>query len=345
MNFLKTIGILLLIFVLVCCAIGLIQPKHYYVERKLEINVPVQEVHFNISSWEKWKAWSPWEGADTSIYSKIEGKDGSVGSRYNWKSTNPDVGFGNMKFTDIQENKIEFDINLKSPLRLRHKATFDFAHSIKNTTKVTWSLKGKISFFERISSVFWSMDDMTGQELEKGLRNLKDLLERQYAKKNQSKASGIEEFTFLKKSYLINKQVMKLSFAQAQSIGFPEKEITKLMAYANENRVKTSGAPVTFFYDLDTIKGTYSLAVGLPLDSIISDSLDYSILSIEESKAVSYEHKGSHNSLFDVHRKLKSHLVMENLTQIYPVVVSYDSSALDGKNLENWTTTVMYLHE
>ena len=347
MNFLKTIGILLFIFVLVLCTIGFIQPKNYLVKRSTEINAPIQEVHKKISSWKSWEKWSPWVELDTAMYTKIGGLDGTIGSRYNWKSNNPDVGTGNMVFTDFKKDKVGFKINLQSPFNISQDAYFIIKENSKGNTHIIWSLNGESSFFERIASVFWNMDAMVGPDLEKGLRNLKNLVESERLRAIHSRDKQgirVEEFTFEETIYLTNK-IKIVPLEEAISLEYYYKEVKDLFAYANEYRINIIGPPARLIYSKDTIKKRATIAIGLPIDSIIDNTLNHPIVEIKQSKAAKYTNTWMYDELPLVNVKLRTHLMVKGLKQIFPTVVIFNINPEQEPNPEKWKTSVIYLHE
>jgi hypothetical protein len=233
------------------------------------------------------------------MYTNIGGVDGTIGSRYNWKSNNPDVGTGNMVFTDFKKDKVEFKINLHSPFKITHDAYFNIKENSMGNTYIIWSLNGESSFFERIASIFWNMDAMVGPDLEKGLRNLKKLVESERLKAIHSRGEQgirVEEFSFEETIYLTNK-IKIVPLEEAISLKYYYKEVKDLFAYANEYRINIIGPPARLIYSKDTIKKKATIAIGLPIDSAINTTLTHSILEIKQSKAVKYTNTWMYDEL------------------------------------------------
>ena len=344
MNFLKTIGILLLILVLVFCTIGLIQPKTYAVERKIEIKVPSQEVYDYLCSWKQWKKWSPWEKLDSSMYSKIEGKDGQLGSRYNWNSRNTEIGSGYLKFTKFDKNEVSFDFNMMSPLNIKHKSSFNLMKVIERTTKVTWVIKGELAFFERVSSIFWSMDDIIGQDMEKGLRNLKNLVEKEHAKNNQIGVDDIEKYLFNERTYLVKELSQNVPLSMVYRQNFPIVDIRNLMSTARDLALQTTGSPVVIFNNIDTNTLVYSMLVALPLDSLGMDT-SIQTITIRESKAAKLDVMDREERFLEAHLLLQSFVKNDKQTAVPTIIIRYNSNNSLPINSSDSDVSIIYLYE
>ena len=281
----------------------------------------------------EWKNWSPWIEMDTAMYTKIEGEDGKVGARYNWKSNNPDVGNGNMIFIDFETNRINFNINHHSPFIKTHNASFYIKENSKGNSVVTWRLNGKSSFFERIASVFWGMDAMVGPDLEKGLRNLKNLAEKEKIK--AIPIERVEEFIFNKTIFLTRK-IRIVPLQEASSLEYFKKEVKGILAYANKNKIEITGPPTTLIYKWDTIKKKITMAIVLPIDSVISIDSAHSIIKIKESQASKFSKTGIYSTLPEVHDKLRMHLMIKGLEQLMPMLIINNLNLEQEANPENW---------
>ena len=71
------IGVVVLIVVLVVVVMA--QPSTYHVERSTHIKAPAEVVWAEISDFEKWKGWNPWEKSDPEQTTTIEGEPETVG--------------------------------------------------------------------------------------------------------------------------------------------------------------------------------------------------------------------------------------------------------------------------
>ncbi len=177
MKILKIVGIVLAVILAALTIIGLVAPKDYNIHRETVINAPAETVFKNVTTYENFKKWSPWQNLDSNITTTIEGTDGTVGSKYSWKG-NDKVGEGSMTVLKIEENKsIEQALEFLKPFK-SSTTTYMNLEPADGGTKVTWGMKGESGFIVRIMmTLMGGMDKAVGKDYENGLANLKKLSE------------------------------------------------------------------------------------------------------------------------------------------------------------------------
>ncbi|MBX2863111.1 MAG: SRPBCC family protein [Leptolyngbyaceae cyanobacterium MAG.088] len=176
--FSKLIGglgaVLLLVFV-----VGFVLPSQVHVERSLVINAQPTEIFPLISDLGEWNAWSPWAAMDPDAEMTISGT--GVGQTMQWHSEDPQVGDGTQEITGL-ESPSQMTTHLDFGDQGMADATWQLT-SQADGTLVTWMLdtdmrEGVPTLMQSISTYFgFLMDGMVGKEYEKGLSNLKSLVE------------------------------------------------------------------------------------------------------------------------------------------------------------------------
>lgn len=167
------ISILLLAFLL----IALFAPKKYSVEREIVINKN-QEMVFNYLKYLKNQDhYSTWARVDLNMKKIFKGTDGKVGFVISWESGLKSVGKREEEITAISEfNRIDYEMRFIKPRKYVSKVAFILSKVDENKTKVTWIFYNKIPYPFNIKLLFFNMDKAYGSDLEKGLDNLRTIL-------------------------------------------------------------------------------------------------------------------------------------------------------------------------
>ena len=100
-----------------------------------------------------------------------------VGAIFYW-SGNKKVGEGRMTITDSQPDKsVRIRIEFMRPFKATNIAEFTFEPQ-GAATNVTWSMTGERNFVSKAFCLFINMDKMVGGDFEKGLSQLKSVVEK-----------------------------------------------------------------------------------------------------------------------------------------------------------------------
>ncbi len=115
--------------------------------------------------------------ADPNMKKSHKGTDGTVGFLYSWDSTVKNVGAGEQEITAIEEGKsIEYAIRFSRPMQNTGKTKFLITNHGDNVSVVTWIFDSPSKFPMSLFSPIFKI--MLGKDLEKGLINLKNNLEK-----------------------------------------------------------------------------------------------------------------------------------------------------------------------
>jgi uncharacterized protein YndB with AHSA1/START domain len=172
----KKIAVGLLAVVAVFVVVVALLPSDFRIERSAAIAAPPEAVFAHVNDFRKWQEWSPWAKLDPDAKATFDGPDSGVGAKFLWVG-NDDVGEGHMTITASQPSEtIELDLVFIKPYESSAKTVFSFAPKGEETV-VHWTMMGKNGFVERAICLFINMDDMVGGDFEKGLANLKSIVE------------------------------------------------------------------------------------------------------------------------------------------------------------------------
>ena len=162
-----------------------------HIERSIDINKKIDEVYKSLLDFNDWLYWSPWLIMEKEAKTVVS-EDGRY---YEWKGDR--IGEGNMTIEREEENKtIDYDLTFLKPWKSKAKVRFKLVEN-KNHTNIVWMMDSSLPFF-----MFWmkkSMEAYVGMDYERGLRLLKDFLEKG---KIDSTIKVLGEYEFSETNYV-----------------------------------------------------------------------------------------------------------------------------------------------
>jgi hypothetical protein len=164
--------IALLIFVVIAG-----RPDEFCVTRTATIPASPATVFAQVNDLHAWEAWSPWAKLDPKAKNSFTGADAGAGAAMAWDGNNK-VGAGKMTITESRADEwIRFRLEFVRPFKATNTAEFTFKPE-GNQTVVNWGMSGKNNFGGKVFSLFMNCDDMIGKDFDKGLANLKSVVEK-----------------------------------------------------------------------------------------------------------------------------------------------------------------------
>jgi hypothetical protein len=181
---LKKIFMVLALIVIVLILVVAFQPADFRVERSITIAAPANVVFAQVNDFHNWQEWSPWAKLDPACKVNYEGPASGKDASFSW-SGNDKVCEGRM--TILESNPFEL-IKIKlefiKPFEATNTSEFTFKPDGKQTV-VTWSMYGTNNFIGKAFCLFMDMDKTVGGDFEKGLAQMKALVEAAPKKKAQ----------------------------------------------------------------------------------------------------------------------------------------------------------------
>jgi hypothetical protein len=172
------LGVFVIILVLVAGVCGYIatRPAEYTVTRSATFAAQPEVVFAQVNDFHKWDAWSPWAKIDPAMKITYSGPQSGKGASYAWIG-NGDVGEGQMTIIDSKPTEaVKIDLQFLKPFAASCITDFDIKPSGDKTT-VTWTMKGQNNFIAKAFTMFMDMDQMIGADFEKGLAQMKPVVE------------------------------------------------------------------------------------------------------------------------------------------------------------------------
>jgi hypothetical protein len=164
------------VIVIVLVVIVALQPSDFRVARTATISAPAPAVFAQVNDFHKWEAWNPWGKIDPAMKQTYEGASAGSGAIYTWVGNNK-VGKGRMTLTESHPSDlIRIRLEFFKPFAGTSIAEFSFKPA-GNQTAVTWSMTGENNFMAKAIHLFMNMDKMIGGQFEKGLAQMKSIVE------------------------------------------------------------------------------------------------------------------------------------------------------------------------
>jgi hypothetical protein len=162
--------------ILVLVVIVAFQPADFRITRSAAMSAPASDVFAQVNDFHKWQAWSPWEKQDPNLRRTYEGAPAGTGAIYSWAG-NKQVGEGRMTLVESRPSDlIKIKLEFLRPFKATNTAEFTFKPE-GSQTMVTWSMSGTKNFIFKAFGLFMNMDKMVGGDFEKGLANMKAMVE------------------------------------------------------------------------------------------------------------------------------------------------------------------------
>ena len=166
------IAVILIVLVVVVA----MQPSEFRVARSATMSAPAPAVFAQVNDFHKWEAWNPWGKIDPAMKQAHEGAPAGVGAIYTWAGNN-EVGEGRMTIIESRPyDLIRINLEFFKPFAGNSTAEFTFKPE-GNQTVVTWTMTGTNNFMAKAIHLFMNMDKMIGGQFEKGLAEMKSIVE------------------------------------------------------------------------------------------------------------------------------------------------------------------------
>jgi hypothetical protein len=177
-TFIVIVVIVLSILVLLLI-IGMLVKKEYTVSRKVIVNKPKPVVFDYIRLLKNQNEYSVWATMDPDMKKEFRGTDGTKGFVSAWNSENKNVGKGEQEILKIADgDRVDYEIRFIKPFESTSLASMSTLSVSENQTKVMWEFRGKMKYPMNLMLLFMNMEKMVGNDLDKGLQNLKRILEK-----------------------------------------------------------------------------------------------------------------------------------------------------------------------
>jgi hypothetical protein len=153
-----------------------LQADKYRVERTVTMAAPEGKVFENVNDLQNWEAWSPWAKIDPDAKLTFEGPGAGKGATMT-RDGDDNVGAGTMTIVESNpDSAVNLKVTFTRPFECGVSSDFRFT-SKGDQTEVAWAMHGTHSFVEKAFCVFFDGLGMMGTDIDKGLSQLKAVVE------------------------------------------------------------------------------------------------------------------------------------------------------------------------
>ncbi len=178
MKTLKVILVIILVIIAIPLIAALFISKDYTVEREVIINKPKEEVFDYVKYLKNQNEYSTWAKIDPDMKKEFRGEDGKVGFVSAWDSEKGEAGKGEQEIKKITgTERIDYEIRFIKPMESVSESYMELEENSAETTKVKWGFNGHMSYPFNFMQVFFDMEKLIGDDLQKGLEELKRIVE------------------------------------------------------------------------------------------------------------------------------------------------------------------------
>jgi effector-binding domain-containing protein len=336
MKILKYIGIIALCLLLVGIILMFVVQTHVIVKRSITIDAPKELVKDQIVYFENSKVWFPWFAVDPNVKDWIEGEDGTVGAKYYWNG-NEAFGEGSQEITAINDNRVEFNVNLIRPFQNSINSYFELEEK-GSSVEVTWACTLTLSRPQNILRLFKDMgEEAMGNLYEYGLSNLKSHSE----EKAKTPKWNIEEVNLTKRSYMAYRQVV--SFTDMYQ--FYNTHLSAIYDYiTNTKGMELDGSPSGIYFNLNDEQGTGDVAAAFPVkaENTMTKPEGYQFISIS-GKAYKISYFGNYAQIGNAHNAMHDYFEKNALPIANKVLEEYLTDPAQEPDTSKWLTNIYYI--
>jgi effector-binding domain-containing protein len=303
---LKRILVIVVAIVVVLAVVGLLLPRNIRVQRSVAIARPASLIYATVNSFQLFPKWSPWQSLDPNMKQTTEGPRDGVGAKLVW-SGNDKVGSGTQLITaSLPDRSVASDLDFgkmgvaKSNLLLDPEG---------DATRVTWALDMDMGASPIGHYFGLMMDGMIGKDFERGLANLKTLIE---GMPNVDIAGFVAEPVQMSAVPLLvvseTSAADSASISKAYADGYAQ--IGKFMA---RNKLHQNGAPLGI--DGGMSASTFEFQAGMPIDRAdVAAADNVRVIQSYSGRALKTTHVGPYDTLAKTYAEFRAYLVAHDYT-------------------------------
>lgn len=161
------------------------QPTDFSYTRSATFKATPAAVFEQVNDFHKWDAWSPWVKLDPNAKSTFEGPTSGEGAKMSWAG-NYEVGEGNMTIVESKPNDV---VRIRLEFIKPMAGVCDTTMKVEpkgDETSLSWTMSGKNKFPAKVMGLFMDCEKMCGDQFEKGLSNMKGIVENPPVRSNET---------------------------------------------------------------------------------------------------------------------------------------------------------------
>ncbi len=163
------------IFALVLVAVAYMLPGTASTQRSIIIKVPREAVFNEINELKYWGDWSPWHKIDTTMDIVYSTPSSGKYAYYAWDSKNSNLGKGKLTLVNSSIDSIGTELYFMGENNPAYGSFY--LKEVAEGTEVTWTFFSELGMNPMHRWMGLIMDKLIGNDYEKGLNSLKEVLE------------------------------------------------------------------------------------------------------------------------------------------------------------------------
>ena len=333
MKALKIAGITLLALIAIVLILGAIAPKEVKTARMITIHAPIEQVFSMVNDLSTWEKWSPWKETDPEMVITMGEKSTGVGASYTWKGDAS--GSGKMTILESEPSKrLLIDVAFDGMGEAKAPWTFD---SSPEGTQVSWGIDSKMSYPMNAMLLFMDMAESFGRDFEKGLANLKTVIENENRSKTPLQTIMEQDLPY---PYVVGvRQTVRTSDAMT----FYQNNVGRVYAALQNKKIAMAGRPCGVFFTWDEAGQSSDMLAGIPVAENVDLGKDFETIALPQGKAVILNYYGDYTHIDRAHNTLDNYVLLKKLTLQAPVIEEYVTDAAQEPDPARRLTKVIYL--
>lgn len=311
----------------------------FQIEESKIIEAPDELLFNTINDYKTWEKWGPWMDESDDFIMEYPEKTSGKGASYSWKSESQ--GDGKVETREATPfSAIDQGITFITPMgESKSDIYWKFEKIEPKKTKVTWGMKGKLSFMEK---AFWATQDSTISQ------SMSPMYKRGLEKLDAYVSKKMNVYTVHVDGVTEHGGGFYMYSATASSIAaIPEKMAQMLptvKTYMTENNLPQTGMPFTLYNEYNEEHGTAIFSTGIPTRDKVVTPKESTVLCdfLPRQKTVKTTLKGDYTNSKEAWEKAYQYIT-ENKLMLDPKFSPFEVyrvSPITQPNPAEWVTEI-----
>lgn len=154
-----------------------VKSPDYSISREISIKASPEKIFPYLNNSKLAQLWGPWSEVDPQAKMSFSGPEEGVGSTTSWDSSGQ-LGTGSATISESTPlQSVVMKLAYTKPMTMNQDSVY-LIKAVGDQSTVIWKVTGQNNFMGRLMCLFMDMDKTVGPMFEKGLLNLKSLVEK-----------------------------------------------------------------------------------------------------------------------------------------------------------------------
>jgi len=314
--------------------LAMIGPSVVKIERTITINKPADKFKTNLLDLNFFhEKWSPWTAKDPNMKVSFSGTPGVIGQKMEW-SGNKEVRSGTMELAGVNGDSTLINVVFGSGGA--HKSYY-ITKTNGDTTNFTWGLVMDVGFFARPIMLFMNMEKMMAPDFEKGLQNLKKVVEEM---KEEAPVANYEvkEIEWPETTFAGSKKETVKFEKMGEFFG---KHLPAIATELDKMKVKPESAPVGIYWGYNMQDMSADVAAGFRVPKGIKVK-NYESYSFPAAKVLQITYYGDYQKMEGAYQAMDAFMQQKGVNKAASIE-EYVTDPMSEKDTAKWLTNIYYI--